>query len=369
MTKSTTIPYDEGVTEAREILTRAERDLWRLAEIAFKLEPVHKEATTQRFADDIGLALRTVQNYRQTYKIWQIPYENQRVDEIRRGRRILPLMVARELNAHPDRETLWHENPDLTHEKARELAKGAKPKKPKTKKPKPAPDAPDAPDAKPDPKERETKERALHAYDRRKAAGEPITRTLICEEANVSPIIAVEAITERVTEERVRAEYAPDAKPELSKTKQAQFDAALRRADKQRELEFETRVNAKSKEFLDGYILPHYNKKYDEYCRAIVHRKGVLKYEEYRKLVKCLHTDTIHHLNPSPEMQTLFNEGFRILKHYELALCNEKEKPTEQPTTLPKTTAEWQARKAVVAAEEKAKRAARKAAQQQQPSP
>jgi hypothetical protein len=56
----------------------------------------------------------------------------------------------------------------------------------------------------------------------------------------------------------------------------------------------------------------------------------------------------------------MFNEAFGIFKRYELALCNERELPSNAPP-LP-TLAELHARRAAYEAAQKAKRDARKAA-------
>jgi len=266
--------------------------------------------------------------------------------------------VARAVLEATERRSLRHIHRTEFKSRFRHVAK------PKAKA-KPAPEAPDtkpapkAPDANPDPKERETLERALHAYDRRKLAGEPITRTLICEEANVSRIIAMEAIVRRETEERVRAEYAPQSKPELSKTMQEKFDAMVRAEKKRFQLELETAVQAEVQKRMDEMIFPAWNRKYEELFNTIKHRKGVLTADEYRKLVKCLHPDGLHHLNPSPKLVADFNEAFRIIRHYELALCNEKEKPVDMFQRPPATFAEAKARAAAAKAAERERKMAK----------
>src|SRR5262245_7419640 len=205
------------------------------------------------------------------------------------------------------------------------------------------------------PREKPALERALHAYDRRKVAGEPITREAIVKEAGVSDAKAQEAITMRQAEERMA-----DEKAKLSKSKQAQYEAAVRAEQKRLQLEFETRVNAEVQKILDEMILPARHQSYEKLMNEIRYRKGVLKYEEYRKLQRCLHPDSIAYLNPNQETIDAFNEAFRILKYYELALCNEKERPVDPGRAPPKTVAEWRARKAEVAAKKKAEQATRK---------
>jgi len=344
LTQPTTIPYDAAVTEVRDLFTRAERDLWRIAEIVARLEPKHGEGTLKKFAAEIGRKYGMVRLYKETYLAWHPIFEN--VNQLT----FLPLTVASPLNEYPDKKRIL-ERPKLTQKQAKDIMAQYEQAHPDpSKKPKP--------DPKPKPP-REALERALAAIDRRRAAGEPVTRALIEEEAAVSPIIAQEAIAIRGTEAKQAEE-----KVVFSKSKQKQFDATLARALKKQQLEqealFQARVSARITEHLTEYGLPQTLKDWAKAIDAVRYRKGVMKFEEYRKIMKCLHPDFVQHLNPPPEMMAAFNEAFRIFKQYELLLCNDKENPKSTPA-LP-TLAELHARRAAYEAAQKAKREARKAA-------
>jgi hypothetical protein len=331
LTQPDTIPYDAAVTEVRDLFTRAERDLWRIAEIVAHLEPKHGEGTLKQFAKDIDRKYRIVYDYRATYLAWANCKRLQ----------TLPLTVALQLNDHPDKERIVLEKPNLSFREAQKIMEQYADKK----KPKPAKE-----------KEHVARDRALRAYDRRKAAGESLTREAIGQEAGVSDGIAGQAIAMRQAEEKQAEE-----KVVLSKSKQAQYDAALKAEQRRLELVFETRVLAEVKKRMDTVVIPAWLKNFEQLLSAIKYRKGVMKHEEYRKIMRCLHTDFIQHLNPPQATLDAFNEAFSIFKHYELALCNERERPTDDlrknltPEDLMANVRAYDARK-------KAERDARKAA-------
>lgn len=111
MTTPALIPWREAVAEAKQIVSRAEKDLWRLAELAAKIQPIHDEGTLAKFAEEIDLELRTVEKYRQVY---------QRFSQNRRVRRI-SFSAAYELVSLPQEEieTIIADQPNLSFNEAR----------------------------------------------------------------------------------------------------------------------------------------------------------------------------------------------------------------------------------------------------------
>ena len=114
LTQPTTIPYDAAVTEVRDLFTRAERDLWRIAEIVARLEPKHGEGTLKKFAAEIGRKYGMVRLYKETYLAWHPIFEN--VNQLT----FLPLTVASPLNEYPDKKRIL-ERPKLTQKQAKDI--------------------------------------------------------------------------------------------------------------------------------------------------------------------------------------------------------------------------------------------------------
>src|SRR5262245_19382745 len=64
----TSSDYKEWVKEAKEILKNVERDAWRLAELAAKVDAKYGDDKVRSFAIAIGMAYKTVKNWRATAK-------------------------------------------------------------------------------------------------------------------------------------------------------------------------------------------------------------------------------------------------------------------------------------------------------------
>jgi hypothetical protein len=105
--------YEKAVKEARAIIGLVEKDLWRLAQIAYELEPKYGEQTLARFADDIGLSFSTIRYYRLTYERFG---QDQNV-----GRP--PFWTAKELLSVPYAARIIEQYPDITRQEARTFAK------------------------------------------------------------------------------------------------------------------------------------------------------------------------------------------------------------------------------------------------------
>lgn len=107
------IPYDEAVTEAKQIIAAIESSEMRLGELADRLEPKYGEQTLTRFAKEIGIAVCTLERRRSVYRAYkEIPAPAPK-----------SFAVAQELAAHPDRAEIITNNPNLKKSEARKLMK------------------------------------------------------------------------------------------------------------------------------------------------------------------------------------------------------------------------------------------------------
>lgn len=104
------------VAESKQISATADRNSWRLAELADAVSAQYGENKLGQFASEIGLAACTVKRRRSTYRNW---------NEILKGDPglLLSYSVARELEKHPQRKRLIKENPAMTKRDATALMK------------------------------------------------------------------------------------------------------------------------------------------------------------------------------------------------------------------------------------------------------
>lgn len=144
-------------------------------------------------------------------------------------------------------------------------------------------------------------------------------------------------------EVRVAVEYekgrreAPIDPESLPKSAQEKLHRAIKQAVRKLEADFERRVQEGIKQAIEETVLPHYNKKMDQYDEVIKARKGVVTSDEYRLILSCLHPDRV----ADAGLKELFSRAFNAFKSHELALRGEKEMPT-QDTAMPRNYAEWQ---------------------------
>lgn len=107
------INYDEAVSEARQIIATIESNEMKLGELADRLEPRYGEQTLKKFAQEIGIAVCTLERRRSVYRAWKdIPAPAP-----------ISFSVAQELAAHPERARLITEQPNLTKGQARKLTR------------------------------------------------------------------------------------------------------------------------------------------------------------------------------------------------------------------------------------------------------
>jgi hypothetical protein len=107
----------------------------------------------------------------------------------------------------------------------------------------------------------------------------------------------------------------------LPKSAQEKLQSAIKQAVRKLEGDYEKRVQDGIKQAINDTVLPHYNKKMNEFDEVIKSRKGVLTSEEFRLILSCLHPDQ----SSSPER---LREAFNLFKSHELSLRGEKEMPT-----------------------------------------
>lgn len=109
-----TIPYDDGVREGKAIIAKHEasraRMMWRLGELADRLEPRYGEKTRARFAEAIGMVGCTLDRICSTYRAWK--------DEISAPGPNLSWAAMRVLVDHPKRAEIVNKNPNITKREA-----------------------------------------------------------------------------------------------------------------------------------------------------------------------------------------------------------------------------------------------------------
>jgi hypothetical protein len=111
-----TIPYDDAVSEGKEILAKiedAERGQLRLGELADRLEPKYGDRTLAKFAKALDIAPCTLKRYLSVYRAWKgigAP-----------GPQSVSYSVLRELETHPDRAQIIQDRPNLTKREAHDL--------------------------------------------------------------------------------------------------------------------------------------------------------------------------------------------------------------------------------------------------------
>lgn len=214
------------------------------------------------------------------------------------------------------------------------------------------------------------RERAFAVYDRRKAAGEPLTWEAVRTEAGTGHTVVRVVFTTREAEEKIRAEIQQEAPPapDPAKAERARLIAEMD-ADRLTQLatmtpaqrkQFDARSAAYRQELADTMAaqLSAGIAKWEEENGIALYMKRLEKLEtmftsppnaimhkaEYNIILRCLHPDTGH----SRTDQELA-EAFRLLTHYKLKMVNDAEERErarrELRSTMPKTLAEMLARK------------------------
>jgi DNA-binding transcriptional regulator YhcF (GntR family) len=187
---------------------------------------------------------------------------------------------------------------------------------------------------------------ALHAYDRRKLAGEEITYEALMEEAGTSSMPVRRALDIRRTEE----ELATQEEIILSASMQEKFEAKLRAATRQLNLEFENKVRAEARKWNEELTLPRYFKKLEEIEDLLNSpRWSVMPTIHFKAILACLHPD-----NARPGHEKRFEAAFALFNNYKPKLINldmEKDEKDRRKriesrgVPLPRTVEEMMARK------------------------
>jgi hypothetical protein len=204
------------------------------------------------------------------------------------------------------------------------------------------------------PKAAPTRDRAIHAIERREQAGEPVTREAIVAEAGVSRGIADSALAAHFA----KGEPSPD-EIVLSMSAEERFQAKVRAFRKNFDYEVETKARAM---FLERYeqSMKNYSERLAKFEQQLTFRPGVMKAAEYKTLMLVCHPDTAPNVGDDRR-----NEAVRILTQYRLKLMNEKEDQFVSKHGLPRTREELERVRAEVraanSARAKAAHAARKA--------
>jgi predicted transcriptional regulator len=181
-------------------------------------------------------------------------------------------------------------------------------------------------------------EKALHAYDRRKAAGEEITYEALMEEAGTSSMPVRRALSIRKGQE----ELGEQAEIILSASMQQKYEAKVRALKKTFEYEVQTRVLSDIKTHMEKYGIPNYMALLRKVEGMIEHKRGVMKRAEFRIIQRCLHPDTGQHVSDANR-----NEAFRLFMSLEARLVDDDKEQADlkRVSTLPRTVEEMLARK------------------------
>ena len=199
-------------------------------------------------------------------------------------------------------------------------------------------------------------EKALHAYDRRNLAGEPLTYEAVQKEAGLTSSTAVRrAIAMRRAEEQI----GRDDDIVLSMSAQERFDAKVRAFKKSFDYEVETAARKLQNQWAEE-SLQRYSERLTKFERQLVFRPGVMKASEYKTLMMCCHPDTAANVGDGKR-----NEAVRILTEYRLKLMNEKEDLFVSRHGLPRTREELQRAREEVRAANSARSKAAHAARKQ----
>ena len=193
---------------------------------------------------------------------------------------------------------------------------------------------------------KEKLEKALHAYDRRKAAGEPITYEALMEEAGTSSMPVRRALDIRKTEEAL----ASQEEIVLSASMQEKFDAKIRAYKKQIDLAFETAVSNEARKLSEELGLRHYLDKLKEVEDLLNSpRWAIMSTAHFKLILACLHPD-----NARQGHEKRFEEAFALFNGYKpklIDLSSEKEEKDRRKrieargSPLPRTVEEMLARR------------------------
>jgi hypothetical protein len=180
-------------------------------------------------------------------------------------------------------------------------------------------------------------ERALWVYDRRRMAGESLAYDDMELEAGVSSSAFSRAIAIRMAEDKIATEQAIA----LSKSAAKKLVLAIRRATRELDMQYETRVRNEAKKLLDEWHIPDYLKTLRTVQTMLKWKRGIMSRAEYVRIIRCLHPDTGAHVTDENR-----NEAFRLFTQYEARLVDDNEQvDLKRVSNLPSTVEELLARK------------------------
>jgi hypothetical protein len=107
------INFDHVVTELKQIVARGSLDAWRVAELAFKVEPKYGDKTLVKLAKQLGggIAACTLERRRSVFQAWKD-------SGVAAG---ISFAVAQELAPHPERVRIIAGKPNMGSREARKL--------------------------------------------------------------------------------------------------------------------------------------------------------------------------------------------------------------------------------------------------------
>jgi len=106
------IPFDDVVAELQQLNAQEEKNHWRQAELAYRVQPLYGDGTLAKLAKKNGnIAECTLRRRRNVYEAWFIKIRAAPPESF---------AVAQELQAHPDRANIIKRKPDITTREARQ---------------------------------------------------------------------------------------------------------------------------------------------------------------------------------------------------------------------------------------------------------
>jgi hypothetical protein len=132
------------------------------------------------------------------------------------------------------------------------------------------------------------------------------------------------------------ARVTPDM---LSMTAQQKLETAIRQHKQKLTARFEIDVRKEVNERIE-MVAQRLRVEQKEARRIMESRKGIMKRDEYRKILACLHPDRVNQFITDPKLRQTYDEAWHIVRGLEKMLLKEKDSPTEF-TGIPKTMAEW----------------------------
>lgn len=183
------------------------------------------------------------------------------------------------------------------------------------------------------------RDRAVRAVARIKAEGRVPTTDEVMAEANVGRSLANEVIGSLRDAERAGVLVTPEFEMTASAAKK------LEMRSQQQEREFEARVNVKAQALHDKWRDEHMIPQIFEKIAAVEQmltwpRFGVMTKNEYNKIVKCLHPDSIH-----GRTEVELAEAFRIFTSYKPKMVADEQERVKVLNGLPRTFEEMMAGK------------------------